>query len=252
MPADLTVTVFCRSTLREVRTFQNGILSEFVFDREHRFLQCSFLFKDSVIVCLLRVKKAYLLKSFAVGDILFGYNAAHHQCQSSYKQRPVNYTIIKLHCTVNDLSRGRGMSVKIDRTVGVFGDSSPIIVCCDLPFILTVCKALTVIIDRKHDLICHKPFIHQVKGQHIRHFPKDKTCALIIAGLLQNLSRCDAVVLRSVFLNCLHSRWLNSPCVVYQQLCIFAQELIQLADTITVKGMTGNVAHSINAQLFKP
>ena len=112
----------------------------------------------------------------------------------------------------------------------VFGDRPAIVVSGDGTVIvfpdIWVFQILNVISNRQNELVSHLPFIYQVEGQHICHFPYYESCFLPRVGRLQNLPGGDAVGAGLVRLDLVDGTRLPAPGMVDQQLRVDAKEFI--------------------------
>ena len=81
---------------------------------------------------------------------------------------------------------------QIDRAMSMFGNFPTIIIYRNLTFIPAsysgIRKAVSVISDRQHHLVCHQLLFHQIQNKQIRHFPNDKLCPVIIIRALEYLA----------------------------------------------------------------
>ena len=83
-----------------------------------------------------------------------------------------------------------------------------------------------IIADGKDKLIGNTGLVYQSQRHGICHFSNDQPGFFIVIRTWQNLSRADAVILRTICLDVCNGTRFPSPSVVNEQFSIDAKELI--------------------------
>ena len=144
-------------------------------------------------------------------------------------QQILIYNPVKQLCrSIHDLLGGRGILPEIEGAMGVFWDPAAIVIPHNLPVIpfspLGILQILDVIAHRDNKLVGDQPLFHQIQREEVRHFPEHQPRLVRLIGLMQHLSRSQAVVLRPVCFDRRDGAGLPAPRVVDEKFRIFAEQ----------------------------
>lgn len=90
-----------------------------------------------------------------------------------------------------------------------------------------IVQIFNIITNRKHQLVCNKPFLNKVKSKIIRHFSDNYSCLFKFIGHLKHLTRAYAVCFGLICFYFRNGAWLPTPCVVNQQFSIDTEEPVE-------------------------
>jgi len=200
-----------------------------LFDGQHRLLQPCLpgpvgLFFFALFLLRVRLREeVHLLKLWLCPGGPLVRDMICRDVHAPDQQLLIDNAVIKPHGGLHDALCGGGHLPDVLRAVRHLRHPPPVPVRLD--FSAVICgQTLNVIADREHDLIRHKPLVHQIQHQAVGHLPDDHAGLVEGIGLLQDLPDADAVVLRPEGLDVPDLTGLPAPGVVDQQLRVHTKE----------------------------
>ena len=238
------------------------MLSVFLFDGERGVLNPPLPRQGLVLGLLLLRLSDVIRKEIELNGVVallrrvrLPQNAVGHDVHAADQQIFVHNPVKQLRHRAHDPARGGGVAVKVDRAVRLLGHLPPIGVGFNPAAILRpprrIGQVFNVIADGQHHLVGDKPLVHQIQHEQIRHLADDEPRLLRLVRAMQHLSGADAVRARPIRLDRLDGRRLPAPCVVDEQLRVFAEQPVeQILAALRAEGDVAHRHHPVLLQLF--
>ena len=153
----------------------------------------------------------------------------------------------------HDFAGGGGVAVKIDGAVCLLRDFSSVAVGFDFAVVSglpdRIGQILNVVTDGENHLIGDKTLLHQIQNELVRHFADDKSGFVCFVGTLQDLTGAKAAGAWAIGLDCCNGGGLPAPCVIDEELRIFAKKRIK--QIFILFRAESNIPHRIHSVLFQ-
>ena len=174
---------------------------------------------------------------------------------SPHQQIPVYNPVKEIHRRADNPFRRGSRPVKIGAPMSLFRNLPSVLVRCDGAAIFFpaffVRQIFDVVSDCQNNLVGRQSLVNHVQNERVRHFAGDAFRFLKIIRALQNLSSAQTVSLRFVRFNVGDSHTFPPPRVVDNQLCAYAEHLIEKFLVVIIRrfpnGTSRNVPHCVQA-----
>ena len=133
--------------------------------------------------------------------------------------------------------------------MGCFGDDPAVAVGLGQTTVAALVHVLPVVAYLQGDGFRHQFLFGKPEHQDLCHLPDDELCLIVGVGAGQHLSLTDAVGAGLVAFDLLHAAGFAAPCVVDEDFCIHAENLIQTI--FSVDGEPCQVPHGVDAVGFQ-
>ena len=262
MPADLAVAILGRRALLQVHALHDGVLTVLLLDIDDGLLHTPLLVQGGLLGFPLPLLglvvgehgKLLLLDPRLTG---FGFvqDAGGSDGHTAHQEAGIQDALAEAVCGGDDAPRGGGVASQVLGAVGVLGDPAAVVIGGDLPLVAGgscgVGEVLDIVAHGEDDLVGHKALIHQIQGEEIRHLADDQAGLLVGVGVLQHLTRGDAVGLGLVGLDIGNGAGLPAPGMVDEQLGVDTEELIEEGFVMEGGGLShraaGDIPHGVEA-----
>ena len=166
-----------------------------------------------------------------------------------HRQRRVGDALKQLCAFVDEGAAQIGGGIKPNSAVRRFGDDSAVAVGLGHTPVAALVHVLPVVADLQGDGFGHQFLFGKPEHQNFRHLPDDELCLIVGVGTGQHLPLADAVGAGLVAFDLSHTAGLIAPCVVDENFCIHAKNLIQPIFSVDRKPC--QIPHRINAVGFQ-